>query len=172
MRVRVLEAADTIGGGTRTEELTLPGVWHDVCSAVHPFAVGSPYLATLPLAEHGLRRRHPEIDLVHPLDDGSAGVLVGDVDRTAAGLGPDGPTWRAVIGPLARDFDRLAPDVLGPMLRFPSHPVVLARFGLRAGVPATALARRFRRRRRGRCSWGVPHTCSSRWGVRCRRRWG
>ena len=143
-RVTVLEGATTIGGGTRTEELTVPGLRHDVCSAVHPFGVASPFLTSLPLAEHGLVWRHPEVDLVHPLDDGSAGVLVRSLDETCAGLGADGPAWRRVFGPLVRGFDDLADDVLGPIVRVPGHPVRLARFGLRAGLPATVLARRFR----------------------------
>ncbi|MFB9314612.1 phytoene desaturase family protein [Nocardioides plantarum] len=143
-RVTVLEAAATIGGGTRTEELTLPGLLHDVCSAVHPFALASPYLATLPLADHGLVWRWPEIDLAHPLDDGTAGVLVRDLDETCRGLGADGAAWRGVFGPLVDRFDDLAGDVLGPIVRIPDHPVSMARFGLRAGLPATVLARRFR----------------------------
>lgn len=144
LRVTVLEAAATIGGGTRTEELTLPGLRHDVCAAVHPFALASPYLARLPLHEHGLVWRWPEVDLAHPLDDGSAGVLVRDIDETARGLGVDGQAWRRTFGPVAAGFDALADDVLGPILRVPSHPLTMARFGLRAGLPATALARRFR----------------------------
>ncbi|MDO9456411.1 NAD(P)/FAD-dependent oxidoreductase [Nocardioides sp.] len=143
-RVTVLEAAATIGGGTRTEELTLPGLLHDVCSAVHPFALASPYLASLPLADHGLVWRWPEIDLVHPLDDGTAGVLVRDLDETCRGLGVDGRAWRGVFGPLVDRFDDLAGDILGPIVRWPDHPVSMARFGLRAALPATVLARRFR----------------------------
>ncbi|MDB5243482.1 MAG: dehydrogenase, partial [Spirosoma sp.] len=144
LRVTVLEAAPTIGGGTRTEELTLPGLRHDVCSAVHPFALASPYLATLPLADHGLVWRWPEIDLAHPLDDGTAGVLVRDLDETARGLGVDGRAWKGVFGPLVDRFDDLVGDILGPILRMPDHPVSMARFGLRAALPATVLARRFR----------------------------
>lgn len=144
LRVMVLEAAPTIGGGTRTEELTLPGLLHDVCSAVHPFALASPYLSTLPLADHGLVWRWPEVDLAHPLDDGTAGVLVRDLDETCRGLGVDGRAWRGVFGPLVRHFDALADDILGPILRWPDHPVQMGRFGLRAGLPATVLARRFR----------------------------
>jgi phytoene dehydrogenase-like protein len=142
--VTVLEGAATIGGGTRTAELTVPGLKHDVCSAVHPFGVASPFLTSLPLAEHGLVWRHPEIDLAHPLDDGTAGVMVRSLDDTCAGLGPDGKAWRGVFGPLTRGFEDLAADVLGPVLRLPSHPVRMARFGLRAGLPATVLAARFR----------------------------
>ncbi|MDX6375017.1 MAG: hypothetical protein QOD98_4005 [Nocardioidaceae bacterium] len=142
--VTVLEGADTIGGGTRTGELTVPGLLHDLCSAVHPFAIASPFLASLPLAEHGLVWRHPEVDLAHPLDDGTAGVMVRSLDDTCAGLGPDGKAWRRVFEPLTRGFDELAGDVLGPVLRWPGHPLRMAKFGLRAGLPATVLAGRFR----------------------------
>jgi len=142
--VTVLEGAETIGGGTRTAELTEPGLKHDVCSAVHPFGAASPFLTSLPLAEHGLVWRHPEVDLAHPLDDGSAGVLLRSLDDTCAGLGADGKAWRGVFGPVARGFDELAGDVLGPIVRWPGHPVRMARFGLRAGLPATVLAARFR----------------------------
>jgi phytoene dehydrogenase-like protein len=142
--VTVLEGAATIGGGTRTAELTVPGLRHDICSAVHPLGVASPFLAALPLAAHGLVWRYPEIDLAHPLDDGTAGVLVRDLDRTCAGLGPDGKVWGRLFAPLTRGFDELVDDVLGPVLRPPGHPVRMARFGLRAGLPATVLAARLR----------------------------
>ena len=142
--VTVLEGEDTIGGGTRTAELTVPGLLHDVCSAVHPFGASSPFLTSLPLSEHGLVWRHPEVDLAHPLDDGSAGVMVRSLDETCAGLGPDGKAWRGVFGPLVRGFDELLGDVLGPVLRWPGHPVRMARFGMRAGLPAAVLAKRFR----------------------------
>ncbi|UDY35183.1 phytoene desaturase family protein [Dermatobacter hominis] len=142
--VTVLEAADTPGGGARSAELTIPGLVHDTCSGVHPFGVGSPFLSTLPLGEHGLVWRWPEIDLAHPLDDGSAALLHRDLDRTCDGLGPDGRTWRRIFGPLVARFDELAGDVLGPVLRWPDHPVLMARFGLRAILPANAVGRAFR----------------------------
>jgi phytoene dehydrogenase-like protein len=143
-RVAVLEAADTIGGGTRTAELTVPGLKHDVCSAIHPFGLASPFLASLPLAEHGLTWRWPEVDLAHPLDDGTAGLAYRSIERTAAGLGRDGRAWTRTFGPLADNFEDLAGDVLGPIARWPDHPVQMVRFGLRAGLPATLLMRRFR----------------------------
>ena len=144
LSVTVLEAHHEIGGGTRTSELTVPGVLHDICSAIHPFGVGSPYLRSLPLADHGLVWRWPEIDLAHPLDDGTAAVMVRSIGETAAGLGVDGDRWRGVFGPLGQHFDDLAPDILGPVVHLPRRPVLMARFGIRAALPATVLARSFR----------------------------
>jgi phytoene dehydrogenase-like protein len=141
--VTVLEAAADIGGGTRTAELTVPGVLHDVCSAVHPLAVASPFLASLPLEAQGLEWRWPEVDLAHPLADGRVGVMVRSISDTAAGLGVAGPAWRRTFGPLAERFPHIAEDTLGPLVRVPRHPVTLGRFGIRAGLPATVLARRF-----------------------------
>lgn len=144
LTVTVLEGEDTIGGGTRSAELTVPGAVHDLCSAVHPFGLASPYLSSLPLAEHGLVWRHPEVDLAHPLDDGSAAVMVRSLEETCAGLGVDGRAWRRAFTPLVNGFDELAQDVLGPVLRWPDHPFRMGRFGLRAGLPATLFVKRFR----------------------------
>ncbi|MGW8762711.1 phytoene desaturase family protein [Streptomyces sp. NPDC055815] len=144
LRVTLLEAADEVGGGTRSDEAILPGLLHDHCSAIHPMAVASPALRSLGLGAHGLRWRLPEIDCVHPLDDGTAGVLLRSVDETAAGLGPDGPRYRALMGSPVRHWDTLAEDVMGPLLRIPAHPLLLARFGLPTVLPAVALARIFR----------------------------
>jgi phytoene dehydrogenase-like protein len=138
--VLVLEAASTIGGGTRSAELTLPGFRHDVCSAIHPLALASPFLRGLPLSEHGLEFVHPEIPLAHPLDDGSALALYRSVDETADGLGVDAGAYRELMAPLTRDWEPLADDLLGP-LRLPRNPVQSARFA-RAGLrSATGLAR-------------------------------
>lgn len=145
LSVTVLEAADEIGGGARTAELTLPGLLHDTCSGILPFALASPYLSTLPLQEHGLRWRWPEVDLAHPLDDGRAGALLHSLDDTAAGMGGDGERWRRLFEPLADHFDALVADLLGPLLHVPSHPVQLARFGPRALLPASTLVRRWER---------------------------
>jgi phytoene dehydrogenase-like protein len=145
VRVTVLEAAATIGGGTRTSELTLPGLLHDHCSAVHPMAVGSPFLRTLGLERHGLEWRWPEVDLAHPLDDGSAGVMVRSIDDTVAGLDRrDGRVWRRLFGSSAAALDELNEDLMRPVLHVPRHPVRLARFGLPAAAPATLVARLFR----------------------------
>ena len=141
VEVTVLEAEETIGGGTRSSELTVPGLLHDHCSAVHPMAVGSPFLNSLELERYGLEWAWPEVDLAHPLDDGSAGVMLKSIDDTVAGLGEDGPGWRRVFGAPATSFDRLNEDLLRPVLHLPRHPIRLARFGLAAATPATTLAR-------------------------------
>ncbi|HEY3607344.1 MAG TPA: NAD(P)/FAD-dependent oxidoreductase [Pseudonocardiaceae bacterium] len=143
VRVTVFEAADTIGGGTRSGEAILPGLVHDHCSAIHPMAVGSPVLRSLELERYGLAWRLPEIDCVHPLDDGTAGVLHRSVERTAAGLGVDGGRWRWLFGGPASHYDELAEDILGPLTRLPRHPLLLARFGIPALAPASLLARLF-----------------------------
>jgi phytoene dehydrogenase-like protein len=143
-RVTVLEAMEEPGGGTRTvPDPEVPGLRHDHCSAVHPFGVASPYLRTLPLERYGLTWCHPEVALAHPLDDGTAPVLVRDLDATVAGLGDDGPVWRRWFGDLTRRFDAVAADLLGPIVRVPRHPVATALGGLPALLPATVVARSF-----------------------------
>lgn len=143
-RVLVLEAAPTIGGGTRTEELTLPGVRHDVCSAVHPLGAGSPGLAAMGLDAYGLTWSHPEIPLAHPLDDGSAGVLLRDLDATAERLGRDARAFRRTFGSVVRHWDDSVRFALSPPLSALRHPIAGARFGRLALQPASWLARRFR----------------------------
>lgn len=150
--VTVLEAETEIGGGTRSADLTGDGLIHDVCSAVHPFALASPYFSSLDLAGAGLEWAWPEIDLAHPLDDGSAGTMYRSLDATAESLGGDGQAWRDAFGPLAGRLDALTADTLRPLLRIPSHPVSLVRFGLGAAQPATTFARRFSTAR-GRALW-------------------
>jgi len=140
LSVRVLEAADTVGGGARSAELTLPGFVHDVCSAIHPLGVASPLFRSLPLAGHGLEWIEPPAALAHPFDDGTAVVLERSPDAAAHGVGEDEARWRRLFAPLARDAEPLLEDVLAP-LHLPTHPLVLARFGARAALPATTLAR-------------------------------
>lgn len=140
--VTVLEAAAYIGGGTRSSEAIMPGLLHDHCSAVHPFAAGSSFLDSLGLERYGLQWRRPEIDCVHVLDDGAA-ALYQSVEQTAAGLGSDGARWRLLFERTSAGFDRLAEDITGPMLRVPEHPLLLTRFGLPALLPGAALARLF-----------------------------
>ena len=147
--VLVLEAADTPGGGARTSGLTLPGFQHDVCSAIHPLAVGSPFLSTLPLAEHGLEWIHPRYPVAHPLDDGSTVVLERDVDATADILGEDASAYRRLMSPLVRDWDKVAQGAMGP-LRLPRNPISMGRFGLRALRSAHGLADSWLRTERAR----------------------
>jgi phytoene dehydrogenase-like protein len=147
LRVLICEAADEPGGGVRTEALTLPGFAHDVCSAVHPLGIASPFFSRLPLADHGLSWVQPPAAVAHPFDDGSAVLLERSTAAMDRHLGPDAPAWRALMDPFVRRWRELFADVLGP-LKFPRHPVLLARFGLAAFPAATWLARtRFRQSR-------------------------
>ena len=138
--VLVVEQGERPGGGARSAELTRPGFVHDVCSAVHPLGVASPYLRSLPLEDHGLAWLHPEVPLAHPLDGGRAAVLLRDLEATGDALGD--PGWRRLMGPLVTSWDEVLASILGPMLRVPRHPVTLSRFGARAVWPATTLANR------------------------------
>lgn len=142
--VRVVEAADTIGGGTRSGEIFRSGIVHDHCSAVHPMGAGSPAFRELGLEGYGLNWRWPEIDCAHPLDDGGAALLYRSVAGTAAGLGDDAQAWRDVFAGGGSDFDELADDILGPLVSLPHHPIRLAEFGNRALYPATSVAHVFR----------------------------
>jgi phytoene dehydrogenase-like protein len=139
--VLVWEANATIGGGARSAELTLPGFVHDVCSAVHPLAAGSPFFKTLPLGRFNLEWIHPDVPLAHPFDDGTAACLYQDVDLTAEQLSGDSRNYRRLMKPLARNWEKLANEFLQPMLHWPRHPVALARFGILGICPATLLAK-------------------------------
>jgi phytoene dehydrogenase-like protein len=153
MQVTVLEARERIGGGTTTSELTLPGLLHDDCSAVHAMAVGAPSLNELSLERHGLEWCWPEVDLAHPLDGGEAGVMLRSLADTRAGLGADGSAWERVFGSSARGFAALSEDIMRPILHVPRHPLALARFGIGAALPATAIARSFRNEE-AKALWG------------------
>jgi phytoene dehydrogenase-like protein len=144
--VRVLEAADTIGGGARTQELTLPGFRHDSCSAVHPFGVGSPAFEALPLAGHGLEWVHPEVPMAHPFPDGTAAVLGRTVGETAASLGPrDAVAYRRLLAPYSGHWDTVAADFFRPpWSRPPRDPYRFVRFGLTGTPPVSLLRYRFR----------------------------
>ena len=141
--VVLLEANEQIGGGARTAELTVPGFRHDICSAIHPMAIVSPFFRSLPLAEHGLAWLESPLAIAHPLEDGTAATLELSVDRTAESLGADASRYRALMGPLARNSAALFDEILRPIRPVPRHPFVLARFGLRALRSATSISRRF-----------------------------
>ena len=135
----VMEAKDTLGGGARSAHLTLPGFVHDVCSAIYPLAIGSPFFSTLPLSDHGLEWIHPSAPLAHPFDDGTAALLERSVEATGETLGDDAQAYRKLMAPLVADWDKLAAELLGPV-RLPRHPLALARFGLGAIRSARGLA--------------------------------
>ncbi len=133
--VLVLEAKDTVGGGMRTLELTLPGFHHDICSAIHPLGIGSPFFRGIDLAAHGLEWIQPPIAVAHALDDGSAVALHRDLDATADSIGRDGAAWRNLLAPLVASWEELAPMLLSPR-PWPRHPLALTQFGVRALWPA------------------------------------
>ncbi len=143
LQVLLLEAKDTIGGGMRTAELTLPGFRHDICSAVHPMGAASPFLRSLPLAEFGLEYIHPEVLAAHPFDDGTAGVLHRSLDATAAGLGTDAKAYQALFEPLVKKWPRIETHILGPMLKIPANPFSLAAFGLKSLQSGKRIGARF-----------------------------
>ncbi|MGD2159447.1 MAG: NAD(P)/FAD-dependent oxidoreductase [Anaerolineales bacterium] len=148
--VLVLEAKETIGGGLRSQELTLPGYVHDVCSAIHPLGLASPFFRSLPLEEHGLEWVHSQIPLAHPWEDGTAVTIHRSVEKTAEKLGADGKAYHKLMNPLVSDWDKLMADFLGPLPLPPRHPWLMARFGLRAIRSAEGLARSLFRGERAR----------------------
>jgi phytoene dehydrogenase-like protein len=141
LSVHVFEGASTIGGGMRTESLTLPGFAHDVCSAVHPLAPASPFLSRLPLEQHGLSWIEPPIALAHPLDSGPPATLMRDIAQTSRSLGNDEQAYRSLMEPFARHWPALAPDVLAP-LHLPHHPLLVARFAIAGLASARRLVER------------------------------
>jgi len=138
--VTVFEGNETLGGGCRSEELTLPGFVHDTCSTVHALALASPFVSSLPLDKHGLELVHPDLPLAHPLDGGRAVLLERSVADTARGLGADERAYRRLLEPLVRNGEALVSEILGP-LRPPRHPLVMVRFGLDAVRSARGLLR-------------------------------
>ena len=143
LRVQVIEGAPTIGGGCRTEELTLPGFRHDVCSAAHPLAVASPFFQRFDLAARGVTLARPEVEFAHPLDGGRAAIVTRSVAETAAGLGADGRAYRRLFGPLTSQIDDVLEAVLAPLRKPPAHPLAAANYGRRAILPASVVARRW-----------------------------
>ena len=142
LSVEVHEAAPIPGGGARSGELTLPGFIHDLGSAVHPMGFSSPFFRSLPLAKHGLKWIQPPTPLAHPLDDGTAVLMSRSLDATADALGADGPAYRRLYRPFAESWDELAIEILRPLPIIPRHPLLVAKFGLKALQPANMLARR------------------------------
>ena len=161
-RVCVYEANEVIGGGARSGALTLPGFVHDTCSAVHPLAVGSPFFKSLSLAEYGLEFIYPPAAAAHPFDDGTAILLHRSVEQTSQQLGADARSYQRLLTPLVRDWEILAPQLLGP-IRFPHHPFAMARFGLHAIRSASHFLRsRFKEdRTRAFFAGAVAHSCLS-----------
>src|SRR5690242_4174875 len=138
--VEVREAESLLGGGSRSAELTLPGFVHDLCSAVHPMALASPFFRTLPLAQHGLEWVHPQAPLAHPLDEGASALVERSIDATAENFGADASAYSEFMQPLVADWPKLESTLLGP-LRFPAHPLAAAKFGMQAARSASGLAR-------------------------------
>ena len=143
LSVLIIEGKDTIGGGLRSAELTLPGFTHDICSAIHPMALASPFFSTLPLQEHGLEYIHPPLSAAHPFDDGTAAILTKSVEETAASLGIDKEAYLNLIQPIVKSWPQIAEDVLAP-LHFPKHPLKMASFGLKALTSALHLSKKFK----------------------------
>lgn len=143
LSVKVFEKADSVGGGTRTQELTQPGFHHDVCSAIHPLAKASPFLKSLPLENYGLEWIQPEVPIAHPLDNQPAGALFRSLDKTVNYLGQDGQTYRRWITPLINSWDELLNDILAPFSPFPNNPILMARFGSKALRSAQGFAKRY-----------------------------
>jgi phytoene dehydrogenase-like protein len=139
----VLEAAPTVGGGSRSQELTLPGYIHDVCSAIHPLAVGSPFFRTLPLPDFGLKFLYPEINAAHPLDDQPAALLYTDPFKTAELLGADKQRYLDLFLPLVQNWPELSAQLLGP-LRVPANPLRLISFGLKGIQSGVSFANTFK----------------------------
>ncbi|WP_442589259.1 phytoene desaturase family protein [Pedobacter sp. AW31-3R] len=152
LSVLLVEGKDVIGGGLRTSELTLPGFKHDVCSAVHPMALASPYFSSLPLQVHGLTYIDPNIPAAHPLDDGTAAVLYRSLSETANSLGTDKQVYLDLIEPVVLNWSKLVGSLLSP-LRFPKYPIPLAKFGLNALQSATMISQRFSTEK-ARALWG------------------
>ena len=141
VEVHVFEARAILGGAASTDEITLPGFRHDLGSSVYPLGIASPLFRSLPLDRFGLKWVEPDAPLAHPLEDGTAVMLEHDLEATAAGLGADGGAWLRLMRPLVESWSDLCDEILGPVLHWPSHPLLLARFGAFAVLPATALAK-------------------------------
>ena len=143
LQVKIFEAADTVGGGMRTKEMMQSGVRHDICSAIHPMAASSPFMSKLPLGDFGLEWITPEYAVAHPMDSGKAAIMQSDIRATAEELGVDSEEYQKIMRPIADNWEALTNDFLGP-LTIPSHPILMARFGLQAIQSAERLQRKFK----------------------------
>ncbi|HNB52878.1 MAG TPA: NAD(P)/FAD-dependent oxidoreductase [Anaerolineales bacterium] len=154
LSVLVLEGHETIGGGTRSRELTKPGYTHDICSAIHPLGLASPFLRTLPLQQYGLEWVQPEVPFAHALAPDDPILIHQDLNATAHALGPDGRAWKKLFAPFVENWQALMDDFLGPLPLPPKHPILMARFGLTAIQSATGLAHRTFRGAHARAAFG------------------
>jgi phytoene dehydrogenase-like protein len=152
LSVLLIEGKDTIGGGLRTAELTLPGFKHDVCSAIHPLAVSSPFFKSLPLDQYGLEFIYSPYAAAHPLDDGTAGILQNSLLATATGLGDDAAAYQKLLQPLLNVWPDILPDVLAP-LQWPAKPIKLASFGLKAFRSAESVAKQYFKTEQAQALW-------------------
>lgn len=143
LEVLLVEGKDRVGGGLRSEEFTAPGFIHDVCSAIHPLGIASPFFTKLPLRQHGLEFLYPTFAAAHPFDNGKAALVDSSLHNTARLFGRDEKSYLRIVGPVVKDLRTLIPEILGP-LRYPRRPIKLARFGIRALQPAALLARHFK----------------------------
>lgn len=142
--VKIFERNDTVGGGTRTQELSLPGFHHDVCSAIHPLAKASPFFRTLPLEDYGVEWIQPEVPVAHPLEDQTPGALFRSLDQTVDQFGEDGLRYKRNVEPLLRHWEELVPQILAPFTLLPDHPLLMARFGSEGLRSAKAFASKFK----------------------------
>ncbi|MBC6611722.1 NAD(P)/FAD-dependent oxidoreductase [Hymenobacter sp. BT507] len=145
LSVLLIEGKDQLGGGLRTAELTLPGFRHDICSAIHPLAVASPFFQTLPLAQYGLTYITPPVAAAHPFDGGTAAAAFNSLADTARHLGQDEQRYRQLLEPLIANWPAIANDVLAP-LHLPKHPIQMAQFGAPAMLPASVLTSYFQQK--------------------------
>lgn len=143
LSVLMVEGKDNIGGGLTSQELTLPGFVHDVCSAIHPMAVASPFFKTLPLASHGLEYIYPTLAAAHPFDNGTAAILGQSIQHTASFLGNDAKAYEKLMASVTSAWPLIDQDALGP-LGFPAHPLAMAGFGLKALTSATYFVNKFK----------------------------
>jgi phytoene dehydrogenase-like protein len=153
LRAVLFEAHSRVGGGMRSGELTLPGFTHDICSAIHPFAIGSPVFRSFHLEKYGLEWIQPPVVLAHPLENDTAAVLENSIEDTARNLGNDGDNYKRFISSLAQNWGNLAHQLLGP-IRIPRHPILLAHFGYYAVQSSLGVGKRLFKGEKARALWG------------------